>query len=95
MVEDAVAGKLERGKSLGVNAALCLGDLCLAHAHANLAQVDAVKTQGQIDQPRVLVAAHAVDDRGDRVIDVGRRFPFGRKKRAEAGLEVRRPLLEP
>ena len=95
MVEDAVAGKLERGKRLGVDAGLRLGDLGRGHAHADLAQVDAVVAQGEIDQASVLVAAHAVDDRGDRVIDVGGRFSLGRKKRAEAGLEVRRPLLEP
>ena len=80
---------------LGVDAGSRLGDLRRGHAHADLAQVHAVVAQGQIDQASVLVAAHAVDYRGDRVIDVGRGFPFGRKKRAEAGLEVRRPLLEP
>jgi hypothetical protein len=95
MVENAVAGKIERGKGLGVDAGLRFGDLGRAHAHADLAQVDAVIAQGQIDQSCILVAAHAVDDRGDRFIDVGGRFPLGREKRAEAGLEVRRPLLEP
>ena len=43
----------------------------------------------------VLVAAHALDDLGDRLIDVGGGFTLGSEKRAEAALEIRRSLFEP
>ena len=70
-------------------------DFSLGHPHADFAQVHAVVAQSEVDQAFVLVAAHALDDLGDRLIDVGGRFALGSEKRAEAALEIRRSLFEP
>ncbi len=95
MVEDTVMGELKRLKRLLVHLGPRRLDLGWRDPDANLAQVEAVKGEGEIDQGCIALGAHARDDGGDLIVDVGGLLALLREKRLEAILEIRVGSLKP
>ncbi len=85
---DALGGQFQ-GSAFGLqHAGAMLVDFGTRKRQPAGGQFQPVKTRGQLAQGGIAAGANVGDDRGDRIIDIGRIFALGREKGCETRLEI-------